>query len=150
MKIKSLNPKIAILSLLMLCACAPEDDTNNYNTNTQQNSQSEQRTRQDNPKVAPFAVASITGCGYGFKVDMTLFALPSNQQLHYQVWDASGTILIDEDTVSQGMNTNWILSPCTDYQFKFWGWPWAGPLTGHPPSQVITGTTDGCGNIFIC
>lgn len=148
MKTKFLNQTITVLSMLILCACTTEEDTNPYNTNTQQNSQSEERSRQDQPKAAPFATASITGCGYGFTVDMTLYALPSNQQLYYQIW--LNNTLVDEDTVSQGMNTNWVLAPCTTYEFWFWGAPWTGPNTGHPPSQVITGTTDGCGNIFIC
>lgn len=150
MKIKFLNQKIVFLSILMFFSCSTEDQSSEYNTNAEQNVQLKLNSRKDETKLAPFAIASITGCGYGFTVDMTLFALPSSQQFNYEVWDVSGTNFINGGTVSQGMNTSWVLSPCTSYEFRFWGWPWTGPLTGHPPSQTIIATTDGCGNIFIC
>ncbi|WP_299336669.1 hypothetical protein [uncultured Psychroserpens sp.] len=150
MKIKFLNQKIVCLSILLLFSCSIEDESNEYDTNSEELIQLERKPRKDKTESAPFAVASITGCGYGFKVDMTLFALSSSQQFNYEVWDVSGTNLINSGTVSQGMNTDWVLSPCTTYQFRFWGWPWTGPLTGHQPSQVLTATTDGCGNVFIC
>ncbi|WP_298758066.1 hypothetical protein [uncultured Psychroserpens sp.] len=150
MKIKFLNQKIVFLSILMLFSCSIDDESNAHKTNAEQNVQLEKRSAKDKTESAPFAVASITGCGYGFKVDMTLFALSSSQQFNYQVVIPGTTTVVNEGTVSQGMNTDWVLSPCTQYEFRFWGWPWTGPLTGHPPSQVLTAYTDGCGNIFIC
>lgn len=147
MKIKFLSLIIIFLSILMFLSCS-EDQSDEFKTNLEQNVHLEQRSIKDDTKSAPFAIASITGCGYGFKVDMTLFALSSSQQFNYEVW--YGTTLIDGGTVSQGMNTAWVLSPCIQYEFRFWGWPWTGPLTGNLPSQVLTATSDGCGNVFIC
>ncbi|OUS02832.1 hypothetical protein A9Q86_01930 [Flavobacteriales bacterium 33_180_T64] len=148
MKIKFLNQKIIFLSILMFFSCSIEDESNEYKTSAEQNVQLEKQSRKDKTEFSPFSIASITGCGYGFKVDMTLFALSSSQQFNYQV--VLGNSVVNQSTVSQGMNTDWVLSPCTQYEFRFWGWPWAGPLTGHPPTQILTATTDGCGNIFIC
>lgn len=95
-------------------------------------------------KMYPFAIPSITGCGYGFKVNMTLFAYEPAHLFYYEIWDATDTLLINDGTVSQGANTDWVLSPCTTYIFKFWSNPWGGPTT------ILTGVSDGCGGLYIC
>ena len=53
--------------------------------------------------------------------------------------------VVDAGAISNGDNTDWVLDPCTSYDFEFWG------NEGCPGCSTIqTLTSDGCNGTFTC
>lgn len=92
----------------------------------------------------PLAAATLSPCGLGFTVSITWFGAPGGGagSYPYEIRPLGGGVPLDSGMISDGMNTTWVLAPCTAYEFSFW---WGG---ASPATQVVT--TDGCGGIFVC
>lgn len=97
----------------------------------------------DDPAL-PIASATIHPCGYGFYVDVTYMEVPMSAEYHYEIREAGTNNVVDSGTVKHGGSTNWVLQPCTEYDFEFWG------LNTTEYSTVQTASTEGCDGVFGC
>ena len=96
-----------------------------------------------------YSIPTITPCGYGFKVDIQFFGIPSVPTFEYRILDASNQV-VDFGFIGDGMNTDWVLNPCQSYTFEYWAFGYGSPAAGDPPTTVITAISDGCGGLFVC
>ena len=123
---------LAVLTaVLLITSCSKEDLTPKPN---HQKVDCEETIQAPQGKVrAPLAVATPSPCGYGFNVAVTFMGSPISESYPYEIRVAGTTTVVDSGTISHGNNTNWVLSPCTSYDFEFWG-SWACPTcSGKPP-----------------
>jgi hypothetical protein len=92
----------------------------------------------------PLAAATLSPCGYGFNVSITWYGGSGGgpASYYYEIGPLGSGTPIDFGTISHGMNTPWVLAPCTTYEFSFF---WGGV---SPAIQIVT--TDGCGGVFVC
>lgn len=92
----------------------------------------------------PIAEVTLSPCGNGFSAQISYMGAPMNGDYRYQIRIAGTNILVDEGTISNGENTNWVLESCTEYDFKFWG------CNPSNYSTVQTIRTEGCNGVFDC
>jgi hypothetical protein len=135
----------AVCTIFLLLSCSQQEEIV-----APQPVKLKQRAIQKNPiSKFQYSIPTITPCGYGFKVNIQFFGNPSVPTFEYQIEDANN-LVVDTGFVGDGMNTNWVLNPCQVYTFKYWAYGYGSPGAGDPPTTVITATSDGCGNVFIC
>jgi hypothetical protein len=142
---KSKKIFFALICIISLSSsCEQEDELNLISENMKaielQDSQLEQEPSQFK---CPLAVATLSPCGYGFNVTITFAGSPIAGSYPYTIKDMGGT-LIDSGSISNGMNTTWVLGGCQAYEFEFWG-SWCSSS-----SVVQIATSDGCGGVFVC
>lgn len=134
-----------IIVLIFPFSCSQEEELNAISENVNSRaSQDAELTREPYTYKAPLAEAVLSPCGYGFSVGVIFAGSPIVGSYPYEIRDMGG-VLVDSGSISHGMNTTWVLSGCTTYQFEFWG-SWACSTC----SAVQTVTSDGCGGVFVC
>ncbi len=94
---------------------------------------------------APYAIANLTPCGNGFVVGITTGGEPSPLSFQYEIRISGTSTVEDAGMISDGGSTNWVLDPCTIYDFEFWGY--SGCSTCSETQSI---SSDGCGGIFLC
>jgi hypothetical protein len=136
---------IATLSTFILFSCTKEDfppSPENTETSSVERTIPKQ-TRFDPVDIIPEAV--IHSCGYGFYVDVEYMGASMSGSYPYEIRLAGTNIVVDSGMITDGGHTNWELSPCTEYDFEFWG-----SSTSTTYSKTQTARTDGCDGSFDC
>lgn len=136
--------KLIILSLGIIYSCDKEI-IQPINESEKIDSATSDSLTVDYQFKAPYASIALTACGDGFKATITKMGQPDNDSYPYEIREAGSCNVVDSGMISDGQNTNWVLSPCTDYDFEFWGYSGCSTC-----SSVQTVCSDGCGGIYIC
>ena len=137
---------IVLISLAtLITSCAKEDLSERINDVVLEKENGESIANNKENSKSPIAVADLSPCGYGFYVNIDLMGVPSLEAYPYTISISGTSTVVDSGTISNGSNTNWVLSPCTEYDFEFWGSEACSSC-----STIQTLTTDGCGGVFIC
>lgn len=96
----------------------------------------------------PLVTLTPSPCGYGFSCQLQhTNGTTAPGSWPYDIEDSNGTT-VDSGSITNGNNTNWVLSPCTSYTINFYG-NYLSIISGIP-TQSITITSDGCGNNYNC
>lgn len=93
-------------------------------------------------KKCPAPTITLSPCGYGFKFNINRSGSVDLGSYNYIIQNNATGVTVDSGIISNGMNTSWVLSPCTLYDVTIYDWC-VGPVT-------ITVTSDGCGGLFLC
>lgn len=93
-------------------------------------------------KKCPAPTITLSPCGYGFKFNITRGGLPDTGTYYYVIKNNLTGVTVDSDFITNGNNTNWVLSACTLYDVTVYDWC-VGAVTQ-------TKTSDGCGGLFVC
>ena len=134
---------ILFLSTITLFSCSKEEFAPQS-----QRIQGFQQTTGDDPEeypVAPIAELRIQPCGYGFYVEISNLGGELNAPYMYEIRFAGTNTVVHSGTITNGGHTAWSMTPCTLYDFEFWGLS-----TSTTYSTVQTISTDGCGGTFGC
>lgn len=141
-----------ITMFFLLPSCSDDSETIMNQNETIQNQLNFLDRKSIYPK-APVWIGTPTGCGYGFNMFIAYITSPNTPafgvSLYYEIETMTGAV-VDSGYVSHGINTNWVLSPCTTYKVKIWGWGGNSTTWPNGNNPPIIATTDGCGNVFIC
>ena len=136
----------ALLALIFSCS-KEEINSNQVNLNI------EKEINESKTPITVIAKCPLrikpTACGHGFTVFVYNYGNPTTPvtgvSVYYQILTIPSAVVVDSGYISHGMNTNWVLSPCTNYTFRIY--PCKGNLTYFID---VVAQTDGCGGIFLC
>jgi len=126
-----------IITLLLFSACE-------LNSEEVSKAPTQPVITRDPVEKAPPIYFTVAPCGYGFRVN-GFFGGPGGapfvDSMSYTIIKVSNNQTVDSSTVFSGANTNWVLTPCTQYKII---------LHAFITTTTIIATSDGCNGTFIC
>ena len=103
-----------------------------------------QRSAKYAPRFNEDAEVVLSPCGNSFNADVRIGNSVVTGTYYYEIRKVGSNELVDSGMIGHGGNTNPVLTPCTNYSFKFFG----APGTSHSATQLLS--SDGCGGIYEC
>lgn len=143
MATKLLTTILVIISLAF-SSCLKEDSKSQTNMTENEIENGSSFSDSDSSR-APYAIATPAPCGYGFTVAISFMGNPATEPYSYAIKCTGLNTVVDSGTISNGEYTNWVLDPCTSYDFEFWG-----SMACPDCSTVQTIYSDGCDDLFDC